>query len=60
MLRVKNIELDKEIIVLNDPELVMVRISSRPVEKIEEKVVAEKAVETPEAASLRQEESKED
>ncbi len=59
--RVKDIELDKEITVLNDPELVVVRISSRPVEKIEEKVVAEEAaVETREAASLREEESKEE
>jgi len=51
--RVKDIELDKEITILNDPELAVVRIRSRPVEKVEEKeVVAEEAVETPEAASL--------
>ena len=54
VVRVKDIELDKEITVLNDLELVVVKISSRPVEKveeIEEPVVAEEAVETPEAAS---------
>ena len=52
-LKVKNIELDKEITILNDPELAVVRIRSRPVEKVEEKeVVAEEAVETPKATSL--------
>jgi len=58
VIRVKDIELDKEINVLNNQEQVVVKISSRPVEKIEEKVVAEEAVETPEAASVRQEETK--
>jgi large subunit ribosomal protein L25 len=49
-IRVKDVILDKDITVLNDPELVVVKISSRPVEKIEEEVVevveeAEEAVE---------------
>jgi len=49
--RVKDIELDKEISVLSDPELLVVKIQTRPVEKIEEAVVEEaEAVEAPEAA----------
>ena len=35
-LRVKDIELDKEVAVLNDPELVVARIRPRPVERVEE------------------------
>jgi len=59
--RVKDIELDKEITILNGPELAVVRIRSRPEEKVEEKeVVAEEAVETPEAAPLPEQESKEE
>jgi len=53
-IRVKDVALDKDITVLNDPELVVVKISSRPVEKIEEEVVeevAEEAVEAPEEAA---------
>jgi large subunit ribosomal protein L25 len=38
-IRVKEIALDKDITVLNDPELVVVKISWRPVEKVEEEVV---------------------
>lgn len=58
--RVKDIELDKEVTILNNPEQVMVRITLRPVEKVEEAVVVEEAaVEAPEAASLPEEESKE-
>jgi large subunit ribosomal protein L25 len=55
-IRVKDIALDKDITVLNDPELVVVKISFRPVEKLEEVVVekpaevAEEAVEAPEEA----------
>jgi len=50
-IRVKDVTLDKDIAVLNDPELVVVKISSRPVEKIEEEVVevVEEAVEEGEA-----------
>lgn len=46
-IRVKDINIDEDINVLNDPELVVVKISSRPVEKVEEEVVevAEEAVE---------------
>jgi large subunit ribosomal protein L25 len=55
-IRVKDVTLDKDITVLNDPELVVAKISSRPVEKIEEEVVevveeAEEAVEAPEEAA---------
>jgi len=51
-IRVKDIVLDKDITVLNDPELVVVKISWRAVEKVEEEVVevAEEAVEAPEEA----------
>ena len=56
-LRVKDIELDKEITILNDPELAIVRIRSRPAEKIEEPMVAEEAVKAPEAAPLPAQES---
>jgi len=38
-IRVKDIALDKDVIVLNDPELVVVKISFRPVEKVEEELV---------------------
>jgi len=55
-IRVKDVALDKDITVLNDPELVVVKISSRPVEKIEEEVVevieeAEEAEEAPKEAA---------
>jgi len=62
VVRVGDIELETEITVLNDPELAVVRITSRPVEKIEEVVVAEveeEVVGGPEAAPLAEEESKE-
>ena len=55
-IRVKDIALGKDITILNDPELVVVKISFRPVEKIEEVVVekpaeaVEEAVEAPEEA----------
>jgi len=61
-LRVKDIELDEEVTVINDPEQVLVKISSRPIEKIEEAVVAEEVeeVEAPEAAAPGEEEPKEE
>ncbi len=63
-LRVEDIELDKDIIILNDPELVVARISSRPVEKIEEEVieeeVVEEEVEAPEVAPSDEKESEEE
>jgi large subunit ribosomal protein L25 len=40
-IRVKDITLDKAITVLNNPDLVVAKISVRPVEKVEEKVVEE-------------------
>jgi len=59
-IRVKDIKLGRGIAILNDPELVVVKISSRFVEKIEEKVkVAEEAVETPVAASPQEESKRE-
>ena len=60
-IRVKDIEIDKDIAVLNDPELVVVKISSRPVEKVEEEVVevVEEAVEAPEEAAPGEEEAEE-
>jgi len=53
IIRVKDIKLGRGITILNDPELVVAKISSQHVEKIEEReeVIAEEAVETPEAAS---------
>jgi large subunit ribosomal protein L25 len=55
-IRVKDIALDKDITVLNDPELVVVKISFRPVEKIEE-VVVEKPVEVVEEVAEAPEEA---
>ena len=51
-IRVKDVALDENITVLNDPELVVVKIILRPVEKLEEEVVkvAEEAVGAPEEA----------
>lgn len=61
VLRVKDIELEKEVTVLNDPELVVAMISTRRVEEVvEEKVVAEEAVEAPEEAPPPEEESREE
>ncbi|MDH4067990.1 MAG: 50S ribosomal protein L25 [Dehalococcoidia bacterium] len=40
-IRVKDITLDKDITVINNPDLVVAKISLRPVEKVEEKVVEE-------------------
>jgi len=57
--RVKDIEMDKEITVLHDPEMVMVKIGSRPVERIEEAVAAEEVVEAAEAAPSPEENSTE-
>jgi len=50
MVRVKDIELEKGVTILNDPELVVVKISSRHVEVVAEREVTEEAVEAPEAA----------
>ena len=56
--RVEDIELDEGITVLNDPELVVARITARPEEKVEEAVVVEEAVEAPEEAGVPEEKSK--
>jgi large subunit ribosomal protein L25 len=73
-IRVKDVALDKDITVLNNPELVVAKISLRPVEKVEEKVVeevveaeaeaeaeevAEEAVEAPKEAKRDEKKSKE-
>jgi large subunit ribosomal protein L25 len=68
-IRVKDVPLDKDITVLNNPELVVAKISLRPVEKVEEKVVeevveaeaevAEEAAEAPEEATLEEKKSQE-
>jgi len=61
MMRVKDIKLEEEVTVLDDPELVVVKISSQPAEKIvEEKEVVEEAVKAPEEAALPEEGSKEE
>jgi large subunit ribosomal protein L25 len=52
-IRVKDVALDKDIAVLNDPELVVAKISFRPVEKLEKPAeVAKEAVEAPAEAVL--------
>jgi large subunit ribosomal protein L25 len=68
-IRVKDVTLEEDIAVLNNPDLVVVKISLRPVEKVEEKVVekveeevveaAEEAVEAPKEATLDEKKSKE-
>lgn len=58
VVRVEDIEMDKEISVLNDPAVLVVRITLRHVEKIEEPMVAEEAVEISEEATLSEQESK--
>jgi len=61
-IRVEDVILGKEVAILNDPELVMARIGSRPKEKVEEVVEVEEAVEAveaPEEAPSPEEESRE-
>ncbi len=55
-IRVKDIALDKDISVLNNPDLVVAKISLRPVEKVEEKVV-EEAVAAEAEAEVAEEEA---
>jgi large subunit ribosomal protein L25 len=62
-IRVEDVILGKEVAILNDPELVMARIGSRPKEKVEEVVEVEEAVEAveaPEEAPSAEEESREE
>lgn len=64
-IRVKDITLGEEVTVLNDPELLVVKISFRRIEKVEEEVVAEEVAEeaavaeAPEAAPPPEKESEE-
>jgi len=60
-IRVKDIGLEEDIAILNDPELVVVKVGWRPVEKVEEEVVevAEEAVEGPEESVPGKEKSEE-
>jgi len=65
VLRVKDIELEKGVTVLNDPEVVVAMISALRVEEVveelvEEKEVVEEAVEAPEGARPPEEESREE
>jgi len=50
MVRVKSIELGKGVTILNDPELVVVKISSRPVKVVAEREVTGEVAEAPAAA----------
>ncbi len=60
VIRVEDVILNKDITVLNAPELVVIRISSRTRREEVEEVVAEEAVEAPEETPLPEEESKEE
>jgi large subunit ribosomal protein L25 len=53
-IRVQDVRLDKDITVLNHPDLVVAKISLRPVEKVEEKVV-EEVVEAAEGEAAEEE-----
>ena len=57
VIRVRDIELAGSITILNDPDIVIVKITSRHVERVEE---AAAAVEAPEAPTVGEEESKEE
>jgi large subunit ribosomal protein L25 len=58
-IRVKDLVLDEGVTILNDPEVLVVKVNLRPKEMVEEEVVVEEAAEVPEAALLPEEESKE-
>jgi large subunit ribosomal protein L25 len=66
-IRVKDVTVNKDITVLNNPDLVVVKIGSRPVEKVEEKVVEavlaaeveKEAAEAPKEAAREERKSKE-
>ncbi|MFB0559295.1 MAG: 50S ribosomal protein L25 [Dehalococcoidales bacterium] len=59
-IQVKDVTLGEGVTIINDPEHLVVKISLRPVEKVEEVVVEEAVVEAPEAAPLPEEEAKEE
>jgi large subunit ribosomal protein L25 len=54
-IRVRDITLDKDITVLNNPDLVVAKVSLRPVEKVEEKVVEEVVAAEAEAEAAEEE-----
>jgi large subunit ribosomal protein L25 len=56
VIRAGDVEVGEEIAVLNDPELVVVRIISRPEEKVEEEAIAKEAAAFPEAVPSHEEE----
>jgi large subunit ribosomal protein L25 len=58
-IRVKDVALDKDITVLSSPDLVVAKISLRPVEKVEEEVVEEAVAAEAEAAEEEAEGAKE-
>ncbi len=60
VIRVEDVILNKDITVLNAPELVVMRIGSRTRREEVEEVVAEEAVEAPEETPLPEEGSKEE
>jgi len=60
VLRVKDIEMEKGVTVLNDPEVVVAKISARRVEEEVVEEVVEEAVEAPEEAPPPGEEPKEE
>ena len=51
VLRVKDIEVDEEVTVQDDAELVVVRVTLRPIAKVEEPVIAEEVAEPEEEPS---------
>ncbi len=55
-IRVKDIKMGPGVSILNDPELVVAKISSRRVKEVEEEVVAEEAVGAPEEVPAPKEE----
>ena len=60
-IRVKDVALGEGITILNDPELVLVKINKRPVAEVEEEAaeVAEEAIEGPDEAGHDKEKSRE-
>jgi len=59
-IRVEDIKLDEGIVILNDPEQMIVKISTRPVEKVAEVVAEEEGAVTAEAAEAPEGEAKEE
>lgn len=59
-IQVMDISVGEGVTVLNDPEHIVVKISSRPIEKVVAEKAVEEVVEAPERAPLPKEESKEE